>query len=93
MSFRVFCLLGWSLFEHDACIYAVLYLFIVTGSLFNSAMGEGIYESSRTMDGSLENIDEVLMTQTSQNNGSGHGTLVNPIDKLYSMQSSYFNAE
>ncbi len=56
-----------------------------------------MYNSSLGMDsGSLESIGDVLMSQSEAPSavatGPG-GTVVNPIDKLYSMQSSYFNAE
>ncbi len=62
-----------------------------------------MYEGSLSIENGLESIDDVLMSPTHHQgapqgvpppgqNQQG-GTLINPIDKLYSMQSSYFNAE
>ena len=76
------------------------YFWIVAGSLFNGqGMTENSYEGSMGMDSSLDSIDNMLMGQSqqgqpvTQNNGGGGGPIVNPIDKLYSMQTSYFSAE
>lgn len=45
----------------------------------------------------VQSLEDVFMNQASQhnttNNGQLHGPVVNPIDKLYSMQSSYFSVE
>ena len=59
-----------------------------------------MYEGTLGMDGSMETMEDVLMSQAGagaatggQQNGSApQGALVNPIDKLYSMQTSYFSA-
>ena len=69
--------------------------------------GDTGYEGSVGMDNSLDSIDNMLLPggggpgsipthHPPTNTPIGlttAGTIVNPIDKLYSMQSSYFNAE
>ena len=69
----------------------------------NTSVGESIYEGSLNIENGLEHIEDVLMSHNHHQGappaapsggGGGQGTpLINPIDKLYSMQSSYFNAE
>ena len=61
--------------------------------MFSPGMTEGMYEGSMGMEGNLDTIDDVLLGNQSAPNGTSQGGLVNPIDKLYSMQSSYFSAE
>ncbi|XP_074655127.1 LIM homeobox transcription factor 1-beta.1-like [Tubulanus polymorphus] len=59
----------------------------LSDSMYNS-------DSSMGLDGSLENLDEMLLGgQNVQNGHSQQGSLLNPIDKLYSMQSSYFSGD
>ncbi len=78
----------------------------VSGSMYTntSVGGESMYEGSLNMENGLEHIEDVLMAhaphqgapQAVPAGGGGApqgGTLINPIDKLYSMQSSYFSAE
>ena len=69
----------------------------------NTSVGESMYEGTLSIENGLDHIEDVLMPhshqgalQTVSNNGgsSQQGTQpINPIDKLYSMQSSYFNGE
>lgn len=70
-----------------------------TGHLFtNQDMGDTMYPDTPIgMDDGMDHFEHVLMSE-----GGGHhhpgimttvGGIINPIDKLYSMQSSYFNSE
>jgi len=45
------------------------------------------------LDDKMDSIDQILAHDGRTNGMSVSNTLINPIDKLYSMQSSYFNAE
>ena len=58
-------------------------------------MGDNVYDGSMGVESGLDNIDDVIMGQSGpgSHGNSPRGSLVNPIDKLYSMQNSYFNAE
>ncbi len=76
---------------------------IFPGSMYtNTSAGESMYEGSLSIENGLESIDDLMPPTHHQGappgvppNGQNPqgGTLINPIDKLYSMQSSYFNAE
>lgn len=70
-------------------------LFLSTGSLYGSGMADNLYEGSLGVESGLDNLDDVIMSQSGSGShgNSPRGSLVNPIDKLYSMQNSYFNAE
>ncbi|XP_064649427.1 LIM homeobox transcription factor 1-beta-like isoform X2 [Lineus longissimus] len=56
-------------------------------------MSESMYnsDSSIGLEGSLDNLDDMLTPHTPVQNGQP--SLINPIDKLYSMQTSYFSTE
>lgn len=55
-------------------------------------MSNNVYSDSSTpMEDKMDSIDQILLDRPS--NGSVCGSVINPIDKLYSMQSSYFSAE
>lgn len=56
-------------------------------------LSESQLYSDGGLDESMDNIDHVLMTESSSHNNLTPGPVINPIDKLYSMQNSYFNAE
>ena len=58
-------------------------------------MSESLYGGSLGMEtNSLETLGDMLMGQTpSAVTPSGQTHVGNPIDKLYSMQSSYFTAD
>ena len=63
----------------------------------------GIYDNTPSIHNKLDSLEDVFMNQANQPgtggggsaaaSGSHQGPIVNPIDKLYSMQSSYFNGE
>ena len=58
----------------------------------SQAMSNNVYSDSSTpMEDKMDSIDQILLDR--QPNGTVCGTVINPIDKLYSMQSSYFSAE
>ena len=59
----------------------------------SNSVGDAMYNNNMSLEGSLENIEDVLISQGSQPNNGTNGPVVNPIDKLYSMQSSYFSTE
>ncbi len=62
--------------------------------MYASSMGETMYDGGIGMEPNMDTLDDVMMGQNSQPNGTAsQDTLVNPIDKLYSMQSSYFNTD
>lgn len=74
-----------------------MYLFrLFADSAYSSAntMSNNVYSNgSMNMDEKMESLDQILNTDGRSNGMSVSNTLINPIDKLYSMQSSYFNAE
>ena len=48
--------------------------------MYNSnSVGENMYSSNMSMDGSLENIEDVLINQGPQQNNGSNGPVVNPI--------------
>ncbi|WAR31563.1 LMX1A-like protein [Mya arenaria] len=53
--------------------------------------GSHAYSNGSMLDDKMDSIDQLLGQDGRTMSGSN--TLINPIDKLYSMQSSYFNAE
>ena len=70
----------------------------------NTSVGESMYEGSLSIENGLDHIEDVLMPHShhqgalqgvpSSGGSSQQGAQpINPIDKLYSMQSSYFNGE
>ena len=70
----------------------------------NTSVGESMYEGSLSIENGLDHIEDVLMSHNRHQGApqavpsSGGSTqqgapLINPIDKLYSMQNSYFSAE
>ncbi|XP_045200231.2 LIM homeobox transcription factor 1-beta.1-like isoform X1 [Mercenaria mercenaria] len=59
-----------------------------------NTMSNNVYSNgSMNMDEKMESIDQILNSDGRTNGMAVSNTLINPIDKLYSMQSSYFNAE
>ncbi|XP_013415182.1 LIM homeobox transcription factor 1-alpha isoform X1 [Lingula anatina] len=61
-----------------------------------NSLGESIYspEAPISMENSLDNLDEMLLAEQAHEHHvltSRNGGLINPIDKLYSMQDSYFS--
>ncbi|KAL4219219.1 hypothetical protein ACF0H5_021801 [Mactra antiquata] len=60
-----------------------------TNTISNNVYSNG----SLNMEDKMESIDQILSTDGRSNGMNVSNTLINPIDKLYSMQSSYFNAE
>lgn len=68
----------------------------IADSAYSSAntMSNNVYSNgSMNMDEKMESLDQILNTDGRSNGMSVSNTLINPIDKLYSMQSSYFSAE
>ena len=62
----------------------------------NRPLSNNMYsDTSVNMDDKMDSIDQILAQERhiSHNGGTPCGNVINPIDKLYSMQSSYFNAE
>ena len=80
-------------------------LIFIVGSMYtNTSVGESMYEGSLSIENGLDHIEDVLMPHShhqgalqgvpSSGGSSQQGAQpINPIDKLYSMQSSYFNGE
>ena len=60
-----------------------------TNTISNNVYSNG----SMNMDEKMESLDQILSSDGRTNGMSASNPLINPIDKLYSMQSSYFNAE
>ncbi|GAB1598576.1 LIM homeobox transcription factor 1-alpha-like isoform X1, partial [Argonauta hians] len=56
-------------------------------------LSESQLYSDGGLDESMDNIDHVLMTDANTHNNLSSGPVINPIDKLYSMQNSYFSAD
>ncbi|XP_036356435.1 LIM homeobox transcription factor 1-alpha-like isoform X4 [Octopus sinensis] len=56
-------------------------------------LSESQLYSDGGLDESMDNIDHVLMTEANTHNNLSSGPVINPIDKLYSMQNSYFSAD
>ncbi|CAL1530519.1 unnamed protein product [Lymnaea stagnalis] len=62
-------------------------------------VGESMYPDTPVgMDDGMDHFDHVLMSEGGGHHhpgvvGPGVGGIINPIDKLYSMQNSYFNSE
>ncbi|XP_041370837.1 LIM homeobox transcription factor 1-beta.1-like [Gigantopelta aegis] len=65
------------------------------GHLFsNNNLTDGMYSDSHLQMEENETLDQMLMHDSGPHNQITPGAaLINPIDKLYSMQSSYFSAE
>ena len=58
----------------------------------SQAVSNNVYSDSSTpMEDKMDSIDQILLDRPP--NGTVCSTVINPIDKLYSMQSSYFSAE
>ena len=58
----------------------------------NQPLSNNVYSDSSTpMEDKMDTIDHILLDRPP--NGTVCGSVINPIDKLYSMQSSYFSAE
>ena len=56
----------------------------------SDTIGETMYDSIVSMDSSVDDLDSLVMGRESL---PDHTPVANPIDKLYSMQNSYFNAQ
>ena len=54
-----------------------------------------MYESSSSigLEGNLDNLDDMLLREAAGGQPPSHDAMVNPIDKLYSMQNSYFSQD
>ena len=71
--------------------------FKFSGQIYSSQSLDGNYHTdhgSIGLDGSLDNMDNMLLNNEQQiATTNGHNNVINPIDKLYSMQNSYFSAD
>ena len=63
---------------------------VYTADTMVDTMADNMYDSIVSMDSSVEDLDTLVMGRDSQ---PSHTPIVNPIDKLYSMQTSYFSAD
>ena len=60
----------------------------------SQSMSNNVYsDGSVNLDEKMDSIDRILGQDRQTNGGSHCNNVINPIDKLYSMQSSYFSAE
>ena len=62
----------------------------VVGVYSSDTIADTMYDSIVSMDSSVEDLDSLVMGRDSL---PDHPPIVNPIDKLYSMQNSYFNGQ
>ncbi|KAK6195461.1 hypothetical protein SNE40_000889 [Patella caerulea] len=77
---------------NDGQQYNQLHQFDNQGPLYSGqALPESMYPET-PMDDNVDSIDHMLMSEN-LTHSSMAGNLINPIDKLYSMQSSYFSAD
>ena len=77
-------------------VFILSLLCFVSGSLYTQQpLSDNIYETPMMAEGGMDTIDDVLMSHQGASSGPGgaQGSLINPIDKLYSMQNSYFSTE
>ena len=73
-----------------------IWLCIFAGVYSSSSVSDGIYEGTMGMEQNLDNLDDMIMTQPASQTAvtsNGNSSNINPIDKLYSMQNSYFTGE
>ena len=83
-----------SILDEKRSFLILFSIFLFSDSVYssNQALSNNVYSDSSTpLDDKMDTIDHILLERPS--NGTVCNTVINPIDKLYSMQSSYFSTE
>ena len=72
----------------------ILMILSPAGNLYTpQPLTDNMYDSQLMSEGGMDGMDDVIMPHQGPP-GTGNGnqsSLINPIDKLYSMQNSFFN--
>jgi len=70
-------------------------IFFFTDSAYSSTntVSQNAYSNGSMLEDKMDSIEQILGPDGRTNGHTSSSSLINPIDKLYSMQSSYFSAE